>query len=200
MLDLAGSLDRSRPGCHPFPAVSTWHFTAHKQFKADYPSNHRSVYLMVQRMQPHPYLAIFNGPDTSMSTPVRDNASVPLQALFLLNSSLVHQQAAQFARSLIEQRSDPVERLRLAYLRAYGRPPPAEEEPIDRSDYLRRYEQPSPRKASRSISGRPNRGRAWPGRCWHPTNSSMWNDQSVDPACRTAGPIVNVAPVGCLLA
>ncbi|MFI5456347.1 MAG: PSD1 and planctomycete cytochrome C domain-containing protein [Isosphaerales bacterium] len=140
LLDLGGSLDRSRPGPHPFPPAKSWHFTAHHQFKAEYSSDHRSVYLMVQRLHPHPYLTIFNGPDTSMSTAVRDRSSVPLQALFLLNSPFVHDQAARFARSLIEQRSDPQARVRLAYLRAYGRPPSAEEN--DRSiDYLRRYEQ-----------------------------------------------------------
>ena len=27
---------------------------------------------MVQRLHPHPYLALFNGPDTSVTTAVRD--------------------------------------------------------------------------------------------------------------------------------
>ena len=93
LLDLAGRLDRSRPGPHPFPPLSAWHFTAHHQFKAVYPSDHRSVYLMVQRLHPHPYLALFNGPDTSLSTAVRDDAFLPMQALFLLNSPFVHEQA-----------------------------------------------------------------------------------------------------------
>jgi len=140
LLALGGSLDRSRPGPHPFPPAKSWHFTAHHQFKAVYPSDHRSVYLMVQRLHPHPYLTIFNGPDTSMSTAVRDRSSVPLQALFLLNSPFVHDQAARFARSLIDQQSDPRARLRLAYLRVFARPPSAEEN--DRSlAYLARYEQ-----------------------------------------------------------
>ena len=68
LLDLGGSLDHHRPGPHPFPAATSWHFTAHNQFKAVYASQHRSVYLMVQRLHPHPYLTIFNGPDTSMTT------------------------------------------------------------------------------------------------------------------------------------
>ena len=42
------------------------------EFKAVYPSDHRSVYLMVQRLHPHPYLALFNGPDPGMTTAVRD--------------------------------------------------------------------------------------------------------------------------------
>ncbi|MGE3778186.1 MAG: DUF1549 domain-containing protein, partial [Pirellulaceae bacterium] len=61
---LAGnSLDLTRPGAHPFPEPSSWRFTAHKQFNpACYPSQHRSVYLMVQRLHAHPYLSLFNGP------------------------------------------------------------------------------------------------------------------------------------------
>jgi Protein of unknown function (DUF1553) len=84
-------------------------------------------------------LTIFNGPDTSMTTAVRDGSSVPLQALFLLNSPFVHEQAARFARMLLEHRSDPRERVRLAYLRVYARPPSAQE--LERSlVYLQRYE------------------------------------------------------------
>ena len=140
LLDLADNLDRARPGPHPFPAPASWHFTAHHQYKAVYDSNHRSVYLMVQRLHPHPYLTIFNGPDTSMSTAVRDGSSVPLQALFLLNSAFVHDQAARFARSLVKEQSDPDRRLRLAFLRVYARPPSAAEH--DRAmGFLIQYQQ-----------------------------------------------------------
>ncbi len=140
LLELGGNLDESRPGSHPFPPAATWKFTAHHQFKAVYESNHRSIYLMVQRLHPHPYLAIFNGPDTSMSTPVRDGASVPSQALFLLNSPFVHDQSHRFAARLIEAESDPLDRLRLAYLQVYARSPSADD--LDRSlAYLRHYDQ-----------------------------------------------------------
>ncbi len=139
LLDLAGRLDRSRPGPHPFPAATSWGFTAHHQFKAVYASDHRSVYLMVQRLHPHPYLALFNGPDTSLSTAVRDDAFLPLQALFLMNSPFVHEQAGRFARSLIEREPDTPARLRLAYLCAYSRLP-SEAEARRALDYLDRYE------------------------------------------------------------
>ena len=65
---------------------------------------------------------------------------MPLQALFLLNSVFVHDQAARFARSLINERCDIGQRLRLAFMRVYGRPPSAKEQ--DRAtDYVRNYEQ-----------------------------------------------------------
>lgn len=127
LLALGGNLKLDRPGPHPFPAPNTWTFTAHHQFKALYPSEHRSVYLMVQRLHPHPYLALFNGPDTSVTTATRDGSTIPLQALYLLNNSFVHEQAQRLADSLIATESDPSNRLRMAYLRAFGRAPTSAE-------------------------------------------------------------------------
>src|SRR5207253_4029656 len=107
MLALGGNLKLDRPGPHPFPRVESWRYTAHNQFKALYPSEHRSVYLMVQRLHPHPYLAIFNGPDTSMTTATRDSSTVALQALYLLNNPFVHEQSLKFAGRLLSDASDP---------------------------------------------------------------------------------------------
>ncbi len=121
LLFLGGNLQLDRPGPHPFPPTPTWRFTAHHQFKALYPSEHRSVYLMVQRLHPHPYLSLFNGPDTSASTAVRDHSTVALQALYLLNNPFVHDQAARFANRLEQDEPDASRRLDLAYARAFGR-------------------------------------------------------------------------------
>jgi hypothetical protein len=140
LLALGDGLDLSRPADHPFPPPERWRFTAHHQFKAVYPSEHRSVYLMVQRLHPHPYLALFNGPDTSMTTAVRDESTVPMQALYLLNSPFVHEQAGGFARALIGREPDPAARVRRAYLEAFSRPP-TEAERARALGYLARYEQ-----------------------------------------------------------
>jgi mono/diheme cytochrome c family protein len=140
-LALGGTLDLKRPGPHPFPEPATWRFTAHKQFnQVCYPSNHRSVYLMVQRLHAHPYLSLFNGPDASLSTPLRDTSTVPLQALFLLNNELIHKESVGFAQSLIQQERDPVARLRLAFLRAFARSP-ADAEQARSLAFLEHYEQ-----------------------------------------------------------
>ena len=77
MLAVAGNLDETRPGPHPFPPIETWHWTQHDAFKAVYPSNHRAVYLMTQRLVKHPYLAIFDGPDTNVSTEARPQLDGP---------------------------------------------------------------------------------------------------------------------------
>jgi hypothetical protein len=138
LLSLGGNLKLDRPGPHPFPAPEKWTFTAHYQFKAVYPSEHRSVYLMVQRLHPHPYLSVFNGPDTSVTTATRDGSTVPLQALYLLNNSFVHEQARRFASRLITDEHDTLARLRSAYVQAFGREP-TEGERGKASEFLTRY-------------------------------------------------------------
>jgi len=141
MMWLSGALNLSRPGPHPFPEPAKWRYTAHHQFNdVCYPSEHRSVYLMVQRLHAHPYLSLFNGPDPSLSTPSRDSSTVPLQALYLLNNEFVHGLATRLARNAVAETEDVNERLRLLYLRFFGRSPTQHE--IDLSEmYLSRYDQ-----------------------------------------------------------
>jgi len=122
MLAVAGTLDLARPGEHPFPPISEWNWTQHQPFKAVYTSPHRSVYLMTQRIQRHPFLALFDGPDPNTSTDERTQANVPLQALYLMNNPFVNEQAAAFAKRLLAE-PDPQRRLELACLLAWGRPP-----------------------------------------------------------------------------
>lgn len=128
LLMLGGSLNLSRPGPHPFPEPSKWRYTAHHQFNdVCYPSDHRSVYLMVQRLHAHPYLSLFNGADPSLSTPIRDSSTVSMQALYLLNSAFVHQKANGFAGSLLNASNVSQDRIESAYLRVFGRRPTDDE-------------------------------------------------------------------------
>jgi hypothetical protein len=82
---------------------------------------------MTQRLQRHPYLALFDGPDTNTTTAVRSESIVPLQALFLMNSPFMEEQAAALARRLLAVSSDCAERIRSAHRVAYGREPTAVE-------------------------------------------------------------------------
>ena len=107
MLSVSGQLDRRRPPAHPFPPIETWRWTQHNAFKEVYVSQHRSVFLMTQRLVKHPYLAIFDGPDTNTSTDVRPHSTVPTQALFLMNNPFVEAQAEALARRLAREESDP---------------------------------------------------------------------------------------------
>ena len=127
LLMLGGNLDLSIGGEHPFPPQSEWKFTQHRPFKAVYPSNRRSVYLMTQRIQRHPYLAIFDGPDPSVSTPLRSASTTPLQALYLLNDPLVHSQANGLAQRLMNEYNHEEARLEALYEICLGRMPTADE-------------------------------------------------------------------------
>ena len=140
MLVISGKLDRTRPGAHPFPPIREWRFSQHKPFKAVYPSQHRSVYLMTQRNQRHPYLAIFDGPDTNLSTGMRTRSILPQQALYLMNNPFVKEQAKAFAVQLIDWSSVTDERIERAHQSAWGRPAtPAE---IDKGiAYIQHYQQ-----------------------------------------------------------
>ncbi|HLF94296.1 MAG TPA: DUF1553 domain-containing protein [Planctomycetota bacterium] len=140
ILQLGGALKLDRPGEHPFPPAEKWSYSAHRQFKAVYPSSSRSVYLMAQRLHPHPYLSLFNGADAKLTTDVRDASTVASQALFMANSDLIHEQASGFARRLIEGWTSPEERVRRGYLEAYGRAPSSSE--VERAlAYVGRYAQ-----------------------------------------------------------
>jgi cytochrome c553 len=126
MLSVAGTLDLSRPGPHPFPDIKTWPWTQHAPFKDVYPSQHRSVYLMTQRIQRHPFLALFDGPDTNTTTDLRSSSTVPLQALFWMNSPQVQEQSSAFARRIMAA-GEPPARIRLAFRLAYSREPTSSE-------------------------------------------------------------------------
>lgn len=122
MLVLGGNLDTSPATDHPFPPQSEWKFTQHNPFKAVYDSKRRSIYLMTQRIQRHPYLAIFDGADPSASTAVRTTSTTPLQALFLLNDPFVHVQSREFAQRIVAAAKDEPGRIQFAYRSALGRP------------------------------------------------------------------------------
>jgi hypothetical protein len=131
MLWASDRLVLDRPKEHPFPRVDKWTWTQHGPFKAVYPSQHRSVYLMTQRFQRHPYLSLFDAPDTNTSAESRTSAIVPSQALFLLNNPFVVEQAQGLAERLIRSSPEPRKRAELACLLCWSRRPTSDE--IDRA-------------------------------------------------------------------
>ena len=127
ILQTSGALNLNRPGAHPFPPETTWKFSQHGPFKAIYDSPHRSVYLMTQRIQRHPFLALFDGADPSRVTSQRKHTAVALQALYLRNSPFIHQQSEQLAQRLLDTASDPRERITRAIQTAWSRKPSTNE-------------------------------------------------------------------------
>jgi hypothetical protein len=137
LLVVSGALDRSPGGPHPFPPMTKWDFTQHNPFKAVYVTNRRSVYLMTQRIQRHPFLALFDGADTNASTATRITSTTPLQALFLMNDPFVHDRAKGFAARILNERTDEAGRIERAYLLLLGRLPSGNEANLA-VDYLER--------------------------------------------------------------
>ncbi len=128
MLAVAGRLDRSPGREHPFPPIESWGWTQHQPFRAVYDTNRRSVYLMTQRIVRHPLLALFDGPDTNVSTPLRSDSIVPLQALYFMNNPQVHELAAACAQRLIAASDDPAHRVDRAYKLALSRASTSDEQ------------------------------------------------------------------------
>jgi hypothetical protein len=127
ILAVSGSLDRTPGGPHPFPEQPSWNFTQHNPFKAVYDTNRRSVYLMTQRIQRHPFLSLFDGADTNASTARRFTSTTPLQALYLMNDPFIHEQSRKFAARLLAERADDRARVDLAYVLLFARPAEADE-------------------------------------------------------------------------
>ena len=123
MLAVSGRLDRTAPKSHPFPDVNSWAFTIHNPFHAVYDTNHRSVYLMVQRNRRHPYLALFDAADPNQSVATRQPTTTPTQTLFLMNSPFVHAQAEGFARRIAAVSGDDLAKTLWAFETAHGRVP-----------------------------------------------------------------------------
>jgi hypothetical protein len=127
MLAVAGDLDLSMGGAHPFPPEITFRYTQHKQFFAVYDTHQRSVYVMQQRLKKDPFLGTFDNADPNASTPTRTPQETSLQALAMLNSAFVEEQADLLAvRSGMAFSTEP-ERITYAYRLVYGRAPSAVE-------------------------------------------------------------------------
>ena len=143
ILATSGLLDRSPPTPHPFPPVTTWAFTIHQPFQAEYDHDRRSVYLMVQRNRRHSFLALFDAADPNQSVAARDATITPTQSLFLMNAPLVHRAAAAFAARVMASASDTDTRLAHATTLAWGRGPTADERAALR-DFLDRFATAAP--------------------------------------------------------
>ncbi len=104
------------------------------QLNAD--TTHRSVYLPIVRDKVPEMLALFDFAEPSLVTGKRESTSVPVQALFLLNSEFVAEQAGSLANRLLRWQASGVsadesaqlkERVNVAYWLALTRPPSANE-------------------------------------------------------------------------
>lgn len=88
----------------------------------------RSVYIHIKRSLPVPLMASFDVADTDSSCPVRFNTVQPTQALGMLNSTFINEEAAKLAASIKKQNpSDLDQQVRLTLERVLQRDPAAGE-------------------------------------------------------------------------
>ena len=86
------------------------------------------VYQFKPRSQQDPTFGAFDCPDAALVAPRRNVSTTALQALNLLNSRFVLQQAALFAERLeAEAGPDPARQATLAFALAFGRAPTSAE-------------------------------------------------------------------------
>jgi cytochrome c553 len=95
--------------------------------KMNYDRPRRSLYLPIVRNALHDFFAIFDYPDPGMLTGQRSQTTVAPQALFLMNSPFVREQAKHFAARVQPLGDDDAERIHKAYTLAFSRPPSAAE-------------------------------------------------------------------------
>ena len=156
ILATSGELEETPGKEHPFPPPTSWAYSQHGPFSAVYEHNKRSVYLMVQRIKRHPFLALFDGADPNTTTPDRRTTTVPTQALFFLNDPFVFAKSDKCAARLRAARSQDPDRVELAWELIAGRAP-TDEEREEALEFLRDYrtelsaaEEPGPRRPARS--------------------------------------------------
>jgi hypothetical protein len=83
----------------------------------------RSIYLPAVRDSMPELIRLFDGADSNVVTGHRDASNVAGQALYLMNSPFVVEQADAFAKELQQRQGTASDRIRFAFLRAFGRPP-----------------------------------------------------------------------------
>ncbi|MGB0578625.1 MAG: DUF1553 domain-containing protein [Limisphaerales bacterium] len=127
MLFVANRLDLEPGDAHPFRPWHARRYSLNGPFNENFDHVKRSVYLMTQRLFKHPFLGLFDGPDTNSSTPTRKSSSNPGQALYLMNAEPIRIISLVFADRALEQPASGEQRIQWIWHRAYSRPASADE-------------------------------------------------------------------------
>jgi hypothetical protein len=140
ILAISGKLDfrLGGPSFEPF-AFKDDHSPRYDYVPMDKPELwRRSIYRLITRSVPNPWMEALDCPDPSLGTPVRSITITPLQALANLNDDFVVRQAAYFAQRLAGECSDARGQVERAFLLCFARgPKPNEREAA--LEYARRY-------------------------------------------------------------
>jgi hypothetical protein len=135
MLAAAGRLSRRRggPGVMPrLPAEMLATLLKDQWVESPDQEDHRrrGVYVFVRRNLRYPLFDVLDAPDRSATCARRNQTTTATQALWLFNSEFSLSLARDFAGLLLrEAPNDEAARIELAFRRALGRPPTAQERP-----------------------------------------------------------------------
>ncbi len=122
ILAVSGTLEPGTGGRHPFPPNNKLNFSQGNPFRKVFDHNHRSVYLMSPRLNKHPFMALYDGPDPNKSTAQRASSTVALQALSMMNGTFLREKSIALANRLTKEASGETDRIQLAYELVLGRP------------------------------------------------------------------------------
>jgi hypothetical protein len=127
VLSVSGQLNGKRGG-PPFQAFGfkddeSPHYK-YEEYNPDDPQSHRrSVYRLIVRSVPDPFMATLDCADPSASVARRNETLTPLQSLALLNNPFMVTMAQHFAERITPMGQDTEERLMAAWRLAFGREP-----------------------------------------------------------------------------
>jgi len=127
ILAVGGSIDLRRPLGSPIARIGDSRIgdsRIGRRLDASFFENvndSRSIYLPIARGALPRSLALFDFADPSLTSARRDASNSPLQALYLMNNTFVVRQAGLFARRLTAQPGKLEDRIRRAFVTAYGR-------------------------------------------------------------------------------
>ncbi len=145
------ALDQKDPGLKEVPGFPG--FSRLNGLDVDNPANgRRTLYGIVSRYAPNSALVLFDFPEPNVTSELRTSTTIPQQQLFVLNSSFMIEMARAFANRVAQAAQQDEDRLRQAWLLAYGRLPTADEIALaleflaaggeaDAADKLSRWEQ-----------------------------------------------------------
>ncbi len=122
MLAVAGILDRKPGGTLLTTANRAYVNSTGGRGSNDSATTRRSVYLPIVRSGVSEVLQANDFPDPSTPAGMRQQTTVPAQALFQLNSKVADQTSEAFAKSLLDLKGDDTARVQDAYRRTYSRP------------------------------------------------------------------------------
>jgi hypothetical protein len=125
VLSVAGQLDTQQGG-PPFRAFGfkddhSPHYNYDEYDPNDPLSHRRSVYRLIVRSVPDPFMATLDCPDPSAIVPKRNETLTPLQSLALLNNKFMVTMAERFAARIKPMGTNTAGRLAAAWRLAFGR-------------------------------------------------------------------------------